>query len=77
MSVFDASRCKNVEEILVGHEEYLVASISASQARRAGMTIIRKEEEGIGHCEVVGEKSRGVRARWAKESNWVVPPRKA
>ena len=43
--------------------------------RRHGMSIIRKESEGIGHCEVEGPKSKSVRSDWAKNSNWVVGPR--
>jgi len=74
MSVFDASRCAGPEQVLVGHEGYLLASISAAQVISAGMSIVRKEEEGIGHCEVIGKKSKGISSQWAKDAKWVVGP---
>jgi hypothetical protein len=74
MSVFDASRCSGIEQVLKGNEHCLIASITARQARERGMEIVRSEKEGIGHCEVVGHKTKSVRSDWAKESLWVLGP---
>jgi hypothetical protein len=74
MSVFDSGRCLGIEQVLSGHEEYLIASIPAALVRQVGMTIIRKEAEGMGHCEVEGNKRKSIRSDWAKASRWVVGP---
>jgi hypothetical protein len=74
MSVWDAKRSGGVEKVLEGYEHFYLASVTAAQLRESGMTIVRTEKDGVGHCEVIGPKTKSIRSDWAKSSQWVVGP---
>lgn len=74
MSVFDAEQCNGSEAVLDGHPDYGLVSVTVGQLRAEGLNVIRTADGGRGHCEVVGNKSHGVRRRLAKLAQWVVDP---
>jgi hypothetical protein len=74
MSVFDSLACAGLDQVLKGHENFLVAAITAGQVRAEGLEVVRTIDGGPGHCEVVGKKTSGIKSRLAKLSVWVKAP---
>jgi hypothetical protein len=63
------------ESVLIGHEGYALASITARFARSCGQAIVRDplpEEEA--HGLVCGKKTKSIRSRLAIAASWVIPP---
>ena len=78
MSVFLATilqeRGEDANAILVGHEDFAVASITAGLARSRSQMIVRDPlPESPAHALVVGNKTYSVRKEFAKKCEWVVP----
>jgi len=76
MSVFLGRETANVEEILVDHDNYKVASVSAGFARQLEQAIARDPLDGLpSHAVVVGNKRKSGRdKKFAKAAVWVVGP---
>jgi hypothetical protein len=63
------------EDLVADHAETYLASITARLARHEEQRLRRSPEpEEPAHGEVVGPKSAGRRKRFAKGSEWAVPP---
>jgi hypothetical protein len=64
-----------IEATLKGCEKMLLAQFEAALARELGQGIIRMPlETNLAHCEVIGEKTKSVRERFAKDCQWVIGP---
>ena len=74
MSVFDSQQCGGAEVVLNGHPDYGIVAVSVGQFKTEGLTVVRTAEGGLGHCEVIGAKTHGVRRRLAKLAQWIVGP---
>jgi hypothetical protein len=63
------------EAVLVGHEGFTLASITAGLARECNQKIVRKPlDMEPAHAEVVGKKTDGVKKRFYRGCRWVIPP---
>lgn len=63
------------ESVLLGHEDFSLASISAGLTRRHGQGIRRAPlPEEPAHAEVFGKKTRSVQKAFCRASEWIVPP---
>lgn len=65
-----------VESILVGKEAFGVVALTAGLLRRDKQILVQDPKpEGPGHYDVVGDKPKGVKRRWAKGCQWVRKPK--
>ena len=76
MSVFLGRETANVAAILVGHDNYKVAFVSAGFARQLKQIISRDPSDDFSsHAVVVGDKRKSGRdKKFAKAAVWVVGP---
>jgi hypothetical protein len=63
------------DTVLLGHENYALASITAGLARECGQGVARDPlPEEPAHGLVFGKKTRPVRRKLALGCRWVIPP---
>jgi hypothetical protein len=66
---------RELEAVLIGHEGYALAMITAGLARAGGQGVVRDPTtEEPAHALVFGPKPKSLQRRLAKESVWVLPP---
>lgn len=66
---------QDLEDVLVGHENFGVVSVKASVFRGEGMAIVRVPLEGNpNHCEVFPRLGQGAQRRIKKQAKWVYYP---
>jgi len=71
--VIEAGRSET--EILVGHEGFAMAAITAGLGRECAQKIVRNPlPEEPAHALLVGRKTDSVRKRFAKSCRWVIHP---
>lgn len=64
-----------VESVMVGHDGFSLAAITALLARENGQGIVRKPLPGDpAHAEVFGRKTDSIRGKFARGAVWVIPP---
>ena len=62
-------------DVLLGHESFALAAISAGAARGCGQEVVRDPlPDEPAHALVVGPKPKSVQRRLAKAAVWVIPP---
>ncbi|MFP3941451.1 MAG: hypothetical protein ACLF0P_14220 [Thermoanaerobaculia bacterium] len=63
------------EDVLRGHEGFALAEFTAGTAREADQGVAREPlPDQIAHGVVFGKKTKGVKRRLGRASEWVVPP---
>lgn len=66
---------RDASEVLVGHDNFALAAITASIARDCQQRVARDPlEEEPAHGLVIGEKKRSTRSKLAKAAKWVIAP---
>jgi hypothetical protein len=66
---------REAASVLSGLEGYGLAEITAGLVRRCGQSVVRDPlPEEPAHALVVGNKTRAVQRKLAREAIWVVPP---
>lgn len=58
MSVCIADECEGTDDLLVGHEGYGIAALTAAHCRDCDQGIVRVPVEHPAHCHVVGDKRK-------------------
>jgi hypothetical protein len=62
-------------QILLGHDGFALAAITAGLARGSGQGVVRDPPwDEPAHALVIGPKTKAVQRRLAKAAVWVVPP---
>ena len=75
MSAFLAEHGNSPADVLVGHDGFFLAAITAGLVRLKGLQIVHDPLEGLpSHVEVPGPKPPKVRSALAKAAVWVVAP---
>ncbi len=75
MSAFLEGYGNSVEDVLLGHEAFYLAAISAGLVRANGLKIVHDPLDGLpSHVEMPGPKPKRVRSALAKAATWVAPP---
>ncbi len=75
MSVCIADECASTEDLLVGHDGFGIAALTAGQCRACDQVVVRAPEPELpAHCHVVGSKGRKQRRCLQKASAIVVEP---
>ena len=65
----------DVERVIIGHEGYALASLTAGQTRSKHQTVHPDPLlEESSHAQVCGPKPESVRRWFAKEAAWVLSP---
>lgn len=65
----------DVERLMIGHEGYGLAALTAGQFRARRQTIFPDPlPEETAHTTVCGPKTDGTRRWFAKQAEWVAPP---
>lgn len=75
MSVILGGEGRDLQEALVGHQGFALASITAALARELGLGVARDPRpDEPAHAVVFGRKNKRISRRLAKGSSWVVLP---
>lgn len=75
MSAFLEGHGNSVEDVLRGHDGFLLAGVPLGLVRAQGLEIVHDPLEGlVSHVEVFGTKTKRIRSALAKASVWVVAP---
>ena len=75
MSMYEANAGNSVDDILIGHESYGVASLTGAQLSSMGFKVYARPEPGYpAHVEVEGKKTGGLKSKMAKNCLWVREP---
>jgi len=66
---------RDENSIIVGHNGFHLASVTAGFARELKQGIMREEETGgPAHAEVFGRKTKSISGKFAKSSIWIIAP---
>ncbi len=62
-------------DVLVDHEGFALAAITAGLARNCQQGVARDPQpQEPAHAVVVGRKTRAIQSMLAKDSTWIIPP---
>lgn len=65
----------NVQRVMVGHEKFALASLTAGQFRAKDQTIFPSPlPEEPSHTKICGPKTGSTKRWFAKMATWVIPP---
>jgi hypothetical protein len=74
MSAWEAPVVSDPSKLIEGFPDWFVASFTAAQAESLGLEVKRTYQHGVGHCDVIGQKTKSIRSELAKSANWVIGP---
>lgn len=76
MSCYLARKCNDPLKVLEGHEGFALVAIRVETLRGCGLRVLDAPRDHLppGHVHVVGEKTRPVQKKIARECRWVVEP---
>ena len=76
MSCYLARKCNDPRLVLDGHEGFALVAIKVETLRTCNLRVIDAPRDNLppGHVHVVGEKTKQIQKKIARECRWLIEP---